>query len=146
MRVSCAFGLNMLKYSRSSMRFGRLTYTFRIIRKTWPCNVYPLEPHFYILNLGYAGVYIFFLFFLQKRLWVLVRTASPTIYVLSKNKIYIYIYINLLKIFIFCNFNNLCILQGQVFVMGLTRVEHASNAFGERFRHTSVRYMRVPIS
>ena len=35
------------------------------IRKTYPCNVYPLEPHFYIAKLGYAGVYLFFLFLLQ---------------------------------------------------------------------------------
>ena len=34
------------------------------IRKTCPCNVYPLEPHFYIEKLGYAGVYLFFLFLL----------------------------------------------------------------------------------
>ena len=35
------------------------------IRKTCPCNVYPLKPHFYIEKLGYAGVYLFFLFLLQ---------------------------------------------------------------------------------
>ena len=35
------------------------------IRKTCPCNVYPLEPHFYIVKLGYAGVYLFFLFLPQ---------------------------------------------------------------------------------
>ena len=35
------------------------------IRKTCPCNVYTLEPHFYIVKLGYAGVYLFFLFLLQ---------------------------------------------------------------------------------
>ena len=35
------------------------------IRKTCPCNVYPLEPYFYIVKLGYAGVYLFFLFLLQ---------------------------------------------------------------------------------
>ena len=35
------------------------------IRKTCPCNIYPLKPHFYIAKLGYAGVYIFFLFLLQ---------------------------------------------------------------------------------
>ena len=28
------------------------------------CNVYPLTPHFYIVNLGFTGVYIFFLFLL----------------------------------------------------------------------------------
>ena len=35
------------------------------IRKTCPCNVYPLEPNFYIANLGYGGVCLFFLFLLQ---------------------------------------------------------------------------------
>ena len=35
------------------------------IMKTCPCNVYPLEPHFYIAKLGYAVVYLFFLFLLQ---------------------------------------------------------------------------------
>ena len=29
------------------------------IRKTCPCNVYPLEPHFCIAKLGYVGVYLF---------------------------------------------------------------------------------------
>ena len=35
------------------------------IRKTCPCNVYPLKPHFYTEKLEYAGVYLFFLFLLQ---------------------------------------------------------------------------------
>ena len=35
------------------------------IGKTCPCNVYPLKPHFYIVKLGHAGVYLFFLFLLQ---------------------------------------------------------------------------------
>ena len=30
-----------------------------------PMNEYPLKPHFYIVKLGYAGVYLFFLFLLQ---------------------------------------------------------------------------------
>ena len=37
----------------------------KYIRKTCPCSVYPLEPHFYKAKLGYAGVYLFFLFLLQ---------------------------------------------------------------------------------
>ena len=38
---------------------------------------YPLKPHFCIVKLGYAGLYIFCLFFCPKhRFWVLVRTAS----------------------------------------------------------------------
>ena len=28
------------------------------IRITCPCNVYPLTPHFYIVKLGFVGVYI----------------------------------------------------------------------------------------
>ena len=35
------------------------------ITKTCPCDVYPLEPHLYIEKLGFAGVYLFFLFLLQ---------------------------------------------------------------------------------
>ena len=35
------------------------------IRKTCPCSEYPLKPHFYIVKLGFAGVYLFFLFLLQ---------------------------------------------------------------------------------
>ena len=30
------------------------------IRKTCRCNKYSLKPHFYIVKLGYAGVYLFF--------------------------------------------------------------------------------------
>ena len=47
------------------------------IMKTCPCNEYPLTPHFYLVKLGFIGVFIFFLIFaLKHRLWVLVRTAS----------------------------------------------------------------------
>ena len=35
------------------------------IRKTCPCNVYPIEPHFYMAKLEFAGVYLFFLYLLQ---------------------------------------------------------------------------------
>ena len=34
---------------------------FLCIRKTCPYNEYPLKPQFYIVKLGYAGVYLFFL-------------------------------------------------------------------------------------
>ena len=36
-----------------------------IQKKTCPCNIYPLKPHFDIEKLGFAGVYLFFLFLLQ---------------------------------------------------------------------------------
>ena len=34
------------------------------IRITCPCDLYPLIPHFYIVKLGFTGVYIFYLFLL----------------------------------------------------------------------------------
>ena len=34
------------------------------IRKTCPCDSYPLTPHFYIVKMGFTGVYIIFLFLL----------------------------------------------------------------------------------
>ena len=61
---------------------------------TSPCNVDPITPHFYIVKLGFTGVYTFCPIFALKhrlwvlnevvlmcthdlcRLWVLVRTAS----------------------------------------------------------------------
>ena len=47
------------------------------ITKTRLYNFDPLKPHFYIVKLGFPGVYIIFLISAQKhRLWVLVRTAS----------------------------------------------------------------------
>ena len=47
------------------------------ITKTCLYKVDPLEPHFYIVKLGFTGVYIISLISAQKhRLWVLVRTAS----------------------------------------------------------------------
>ena len=50
---------------------------FLNITKTCLYNFDPLKPHFYIVKLGFTGVYIIFLISAQKhRLWVLVRTAS----------------------------------------------------------------------
>ena len=40
-----------------------LEFTLTIMQ-TSPCNEYPLTPHFYIVKLGFAGVYIFFLLLL----------------------------------------------------------------------------------
>ena len=48
------------------------------ITKTGLYNFDPLKPHFYIVKLGFTGVYFIFLISTQKhRLWVLVRTALP---------------------------------------------------------------------
>ena len=50
----------------------------KIITKTCLYNFDPLKPHFYMVKLGFTGVYIIFVISAQKhRLWVLVRTASP---------------------------------------------------------------------
>ena len=55
----------------------KLWDTLKYITKTCLYNVDPLKPHFYIVKLGFTGVYIIFLISAQKhRLWVLVRTAS----------------------------------------------------------------------
>ena len=46
-----------------------------------PINFDPLKPNFYIVKLGFTGVYIIFIISAQKhRLWVLVRTASSRYY------------------------------------------------------------------
>ena len=47
------------------------------ITKTDLYNFDPFKPHFYVVKLGFTGVYIIFLISAQKHwLWVLVRTAS----------------------------------------------------------------------
>ena len=43
----------------------RLNLAWIFIWKTCPCRVYPLEPHFYIGKLGFAGAYLIFLFLIQ---------------------------------------------------------------------------------
>ena len=75
---------------RKTLQLCGLAHT---ITKTCLYNFDPLKPHFYIVKLGFTGVYIIFLISAQKhRLWVLVRTAPPrrfwrvpTIYFLSRN-------------------------------------------------------------
>ena len=68
--------INALREKISGPEHGPLA---SCITQTRLCNVDPLKPHFYIVKLGFTGVYIIFLIFAQKhRLWVLVRTASPS--------------------------------------------------------------------
>ena len=54
---------NPLLYCKSGVHECRQFFLF-LIRKTCLCNVYPLN-HLYIVKLGYAGIYLFFLFLLQ---------------------------------------------------------------------------------
>ena len=51
------------------------------IRKICPCIEYPLIPYFYIVRMGFAGVYLFFLFLLQN---IDCGYSLPTIYVLEQ--------------------------------------------------------------
>ena len=56
-----------------------LSSLHHFITKTRLYNYDPLKPHFYIVKLGFTGVYIIFLNLLKKhRLCVLVRTAFLT--------------------------------------------------------------------
>ena len=82
------------------------------------CNEYPLKPHFYIVKLGYAGVYLFS-YFCSKTETARRFKRVPTIYVLSKNKKNIKHF--LLKIFNFYNLGKIYILDGRVFVMDCTK-------------------------
>ena len=51
------------------------------ITKTCLSNFDLIKPHFYIIKLGFTGVYIIFLISAQKhRLWVLVRAAYLLLY------------------------------------------------------------------
>ena len=51
------------------------------ITKTCLYNFDPLKPHFYIVTLGFTGVYIIFLIFARKhRLWVLVWRCGSNEY------------------------------------------------------------------
>ena len=59
-------GFIMIGHQISFEMTRRLQFVFiEDIRKTCPCNVYPLEPHIYIVKVGFAGVHLFFLFLLQ---------------------------------------------------------------------------------
>ena len=52
---------------------ARAAFDTKLSRKTYLYNFDPLKPHFYIVKLGFTGVYIIFLISAPKQLWVLVR-------------------------------------------------------------------------
>ena len=60
------------------------TQTIWFIRKTYRCNIYRLIPHFYIVKLGYAGVYQF----LQNIDCGYSLERVPTIYVVSNKNVF----------------------------------------------------------
>ena len=56
----------------------KIAFIANTITKSRLYNFYPNKPHYYIVKLGFTGVFIIFSYFAKKhRLWVLVRTASP---------------------------------------------------------------------
>ena len=89
--------------------------------KTCPCNVYPLEPHFYIEKTGVCrGLPIFLIFAPKHRLWVLVSLGEAVLtctYNLCFGQIKKNIKNFQLKIFNVLKLKNLCLLHGQVFVI-----------------------------
>ena len=53
------------------------TQFMKHIRITYPYNVYPLVPHFYIVNMAFSGgIHNFLTFVLKHKLSVHVRSAS----------------------------------------------------------------------
>ena len=94
------------------------------ITKTSPCKEHPLIPHFYIVKLGFTGVYFFVIFAPKHRLWVLVRTASVRC---NHNLCFEQKKKNIknfhLKIIIFTAVKNCSILHGRVFIMGFHSFE-----------------------
>ena len=81
LHVNIAKGFLILKYIQEPKHEN--------ITKTRTYNFDPLKPHFYIVKLGFTGVFIIFLISAQKhRLWVLVRSGSneyPQSMFLSRN-------------------------------------------------------------
>ena len=66
------------------MKFVFVTCDFRVLTKVLkhhektPIYFKPLKPHFYIVKTGvYRGILYFSYIAQKRRLWVLVRTASP---------------------------------------------------------------------
>ena len=66
-----------LVYALYTKGIGKKKNHSAYITKTCLYNFDPLKPHFYIVKLGFTGVYIIFHIFAQNyRLWVLFKAAS----------------------------------------------------------------------
>ena len=96
------------------MRFGQV---FTI---TKPClyNYDPLKPHFYIVKLGFTGVYVVFLIYTHNidcGYSLEPPRRVPTIYVLSRNMKYIKVFLS--EIFQFLEVKFSIYLNRFVFVM-----------------------------
>ena len=69
-------GLGLTFSTFKWIHFVQKDGALEVIMIICPCNEHPLTPNFYIVKLGFIGVYIFLIFALKHRLWVLVRPAS----------------------------------------------------------------------
>ena len=56
--ITCSF---VLPFLILKILEGLLPNKFKVITKTYIYNFDPLKPHFYIVKLGFTGVYIIFL-------------------------------------------------------------------------------------
>ena len=65
LRLCFRIGKNPVFSRCGSISYNISSHMFFSSRITCLSNVYPLIPHFYIAKLGYAVVYLFFLFLLQ---------------------------------------------------------------------------------
>ena len=76
--VDHKFPVNTDYFGHYLAAYGIRVYSSRrvFIKKSYLYNFDPLKPHFYIVKLGFTGVYIFFISAQKHRSWVPVRTAS----------------------------------------------------------------------
>ena len=58
--------MEAFKIKQFDFSFSKVNYfpPLKFIMITCPCNEDPLTPHFYIVKLGFTGVYTIFLFLL----------------------------------------------------------------------------------
>ena len=138
-------------YRISVMHVRTCTHKIQNIRKTCLCNEYSLKPHFYKVKLGYAGVYLFFLFLLQNidcgyTLEPPRRGGSneyPQSMFWSKNKKNIRNF--LMKIFLFYNLKNLCILHGHVFIIISVMHVHTCTMSRQPYCYDMPHYQNLPV-
>ena len=101
------------------------------IRITCPCDLYRLAPHFYIVKLGFTGVYGFSYFFaLKQRLWALSEAVLTCTHKLRFEQIFE----NSQNISTEnCHFysQNLCVLYRHVCVM--TQIKKAYTVQSKRY-------------
>ena len=139
-----------LNVSETCMRSGPyqlgLIYNPHIVTKTCPYNVDPLKPHFYIVKVGFTGVYINFLISAQNidcgySLEPPCRGGSneyPQSVFLSRNKKNIRFFY--LKTFIFLVVKFSVYLNRFVFVMNFSK---SRNGFNDHKEPENINYTKV---